>query len=245
MASAPWPSRSDSYRPPGVYAPPTPDRPPPPPPSQPVALRAGSTPSNSRAGAAATRPTANGSRRAINAAPMTPFEVLDDTQLDISTSSDEDQHPPSRPSRPQHGRNLSYPFPLLFSNKKKPPPPTYSDSDSSDGISPPLANSTSRSRPPRTHARMGPTSGSRDFTSGTCMTCGSLVRWPRELHVFRCVICMTINDLQPLATDCGAEHPTTSERAGPDDSTTLPAKCKSNCKICLGLCCDEDALSNT
>lgn len=58
------------------------------------------------------------------------------------------------------------------------------------------------------------------------MTCGSLVRWPRDLHVFRCVICMTINDLQPLATDNEAEHTTTLEPAGPDDSTTLQAKSK-------------------
>lgn len=37
---------------------------------------------------------------------------------------------------------------------------------------------------------------SKDFVTGTCMTCGSLMRWPKELGVFRCTICATINDLE-------------------------------------------------
>jgi E3 ubiquitin-protein ligase HECTD2 len=49
--------------------------------------------------------------------------------------------------------------------------------------------------------RNGSSIGSRDFATGRCMTCGSLVRWPRELQMFRCTICMTINDLQPLNRD--------------------------------------------
>ncbi|KAH0544830.1 hypothetical protein FGG08_001059 [Glutinoglossum americanum] len=38
-----------------------------------------------------------------------------------------------------------------------------------------------------------------DLVAGNCMTCDSLVRWPRELNVFRCTICLTINDLKPQA----------------------------------------------
>lgn len=29
------------------------------------------------------------------------------------------------------------------------------------------------------------------------MTCDSTVRWPRDLKVFRCTICLTVNDLEP------------------------------------------------
>ncbi|OTB05388.1 hypothetical protein M426DRAFT_72892 [Hypoxylon sp. CI-4A] len=39
--------------------------------------------------------------------------------------------------------------------------------------------------------------GPADFATGNCMTCASLVRWPKELPVFRCTICLTINDIKP------------------------------------------------
>lgn len=230
---APWPNRSDSYLIPGVLPPP--DHPPPPPPV--VAPHTGSTTSNSRSSAAAaatTRRATNGSRRATNTSRMTQFVVLNGSQLDVSSSSDDDQHPPSRPApaRPHHGRSMSHPFPSLFSNKKRQPQPApgESDSDSSDNIPVPLTRNQSRAQPPRTHTRMGPNSGSKDFASGTCMTCGSLVRWPRELQVFRCVICATINDLQPLATDERTELPS-AEKAGLDDASTLPTQAHLNSKI--------------
>ena len=37
-----------------------------------------------------------------------------------------------------------------------------------------------------------------EFVTGRCMTCASLMRWPREHTVFRCTICMTVNDLVPV-----------------------------------------------
>ena len=39
----------------------------------------------------------------------------------------------------------------------------------------------------------------RDLMTGKCMTCDSLVRWPKELKVFRCTVCLTINDLTPIS----------------------------------------------
>lgn len=115
-------------------------------------------------------------------------------QIQTDSSSDDDIHvskpkPVSRP--PQHSRSKSHPFPSLFASKKK-KETGYAD-DSTDDNSP--ARNQSSSRPtmtPRTFPR-GPT----DFTNGYCMTCGSLVRWPKELDVFRCTICLTINDLKP------------------------------------------------
>lgn len=52
------------------------------------------------------------------------------------------------------------------------------------------------------------------------MTCGSLVRWPRELQVFRCVICATINDLQPLAVDGRKGLPSTGTDGADDGSSS-------------------------
>jgi len=33
------------------------------------------------------------------------------------------------------------------------------------------------------------------------MTCDSMVRWPKELKVFRCAVCLTINDLKPVVLE--------------------------------------------
>lgn len=35
-----------------------------------------------------------------------------------------------------------------------------------------------------------------DLVSGKCATCDSLVRWPRHLDVFRCAVCLMVNDLK-------------------------------------------------
>ncbi len=64
---------------------------------------------------------------------------------------------------------------------------------------------------------------SKDFVTGTCMTCGSLVRWPRELLLFRCTICLTINDLEPndaeRKKDASQQTPrTTRDRSGSSSS---------------------------
>lgn len=49
---------------------------------------------------------------------------------------------------------------------------------------------------------MGPSNpksmGEKDFASGNCMTCGALSRWPKGLKVFKCTLCVTINDLVDL-----------------------------------------------
>ena len=39
----------------------------------------------------------------------------------------------------------------------------------------------------------------KEFVTGKCATCDSLVRWPRHLDVFRCTMCLMVNDLKPGA----------------------------------------------
>ncbi|OIW25863.1 HECT-domain-containing protein [Coniochaeta ligniaria NRRL 30616] len=211
---APWPDRLDSHHPPGGFAPPLPPHPAGPAPATPPA---GPTPIRSRSSAAAARYAAQTSR-------MSQFEVLNGSDLHVSSSSEDEELQPPRPSRPRHGRSLSHPFPLLFSNKKKKPvrPPSEdSDSNSTDELAQ-MTNSKTKPQQPQTH-RNGHNTGSRDFATGHCMTCGSLVRWPRELHVFRCTICLTINDLQPVLQDERREN-TSRDKSMVDDGSALPKK---------------------
>ncbi|KAJ0370881.1 hypothetical protein COL154_001261 [Colletotrichum chrysophilum] len=94
---------------------------------------------------------------------------------------------------------MSHPFPALFSKKKRPEPTTYetdSDSDDAPVMTKPLGN-TQKNTHKRGGANGSRDGGSRDFATGNCMTCGSLVRWPRDLRVFKCTVCLTINDLPP------------------------------------------------
>ncbi|KAG7146188.1 E3 ubiquitin-protein ligase mug30 like [Verticillium longisporum] len=87
---------------------------------------------------------------------------------------------------------MSVPFPSLFSSKKKQrPDPVHDDSDDSHN-DPPVTRSAAK-----THTRGNMSQGNRDFATGNCMTCNSLVRWPRDLKVFKCTVCVTVNDLSP------------------------------------------------
>jgi hypothetical protein len=97
---------------------------------------------------------------------------------------------------PKHGRSMSHPFPSLFQSKEKGQGTTSSapleftddDTQSSDFQSP---STTNLKNPTRV--------ADKDLMTGKCMTCNSTVRWPKELFVFRCTVCMTINDLKPAA----------------------------------------------
>ncbi|KAH7154963.1 hypothetical protein B0J13DRAFT_521134 [Dactylonectria estremocensis] len=123
-----------------------------------------------------------------------------------SSDSDADFHATasshlSTPRRPQHSRSMSQPFPSLFSGKKKKrqssvggPPSDLGFVDDDAALPPPPRPAT------KTHTRGG-LAGSKDFATGNCMTCASLVRWPRDLKVFKCTICMTVNDLEPQTAE--------------------------------------------
>jgi E3 ubiquitin-protein ligase HECTD2 len=47
------------------------------------------------------------------------------------------------------------------------------------------------------------------------MTCDSTVRWPKELKVFRCTVCLMINDLKPIVLEARNED---------GQRTPIPAK---------------------
>lgn len=115
---------------------------------------------------------------------------------DLAASYVQDRDGQQRPSR--HGRSMSHPFPSIFHSRKK-----------RDGSTTVMAFDTSRSEGPSCAASQSPAkvvpsksskAADRDLRTGKCMTCDSTVRWPKELKVFRCTVCLTINDLMPLST---------------------------------------------
>ncbi|SPQ27664.1 b2d7493a-2635-4622-a26f-d68b6d805ed6 [Thermothielavioides terrestris] len=190
---APWPERGAPSRLASPVPPPMPPPPllPPPPPPQSQHL---STARHVRAGSAAER-----YRSTSRVSEVDVWDTMQNHQIQVdSSSSDEGLHPRSRP-RPRHTRSVSHPFPSLFSSKKKRSSPRVAADDESTsesaGERPSLG--AKPSSPMRGH-RNGSSAGSRDFATGRCMTCGSLLRWPRDLLVFKCTICVTINDLQPV-----------------------------------------------
>lgn len=103
------------------------------------------------------------------------------------------------PSRYGHGRSMSHPFPSLFSSKKKraeeriPIEIETSDDDDDD-----IVGSSSKYDYDGNATRHSEREQNKDLITGKCMTCNSTVRWPKTLSVFRCTICLTINDLKPL-----------------------------------------------
>ncbi|KAH7040643.1 uncharacterized protein B0I36DRAFT_371206 [Microdochium trichocladiopsis] len=113
------------------------------------------------------------------------------------------------PGRPIHSRSMSNPIPSLFSGKKRrdhgQPPPSPLPFELSEHGESSRRNIPSRSPGQgNTHdRRRKPVLGPHDFRTGHCMTCASLVRWPKDLHVFRCTICMTVNDIEPSRQGTG------------------------------------------
>lgn len=132
---------------------------------------------------------------------------------------------PSRYRPSFHVRSLSNPFPYLFSGKRKkdtrsdPVIEVFSNSDFpyedvdllwySDGTG--LIEEAAQA-------------DMKEFASGNCMTCGSTMRWPKELDVFKCSICVTINDLKPLGAQKARERrPQVQNENAPKIPSTEPS----------------------
>ena len=107
----------------------------------------------------------------------------------------------SSPSRPSHGRSYSHPFPSIFGGGKK--VEKISEIDYNDGTLETLTESAfATGLASKDHMATNRTSlqtGEDYFVTGKCVTCDSLVRWPRHLDVFRCTVCLMVNDLKPAA----------------------------------------------
>lgn len=154
-----------------------------------------------------TRPHSHNSGNTASYAPSGHFDAdrplppLPSTavDLDIPTLYPRRKPEPENTST-KHGRSFSHPFPFFGGGSKKSEKRNVlknqinvdsTDDDDSligDGRSTPSSNVPSRNA--SVNVGNGP-------MTGKCMTCDSTVRWPRDLKVFRCTICLTVNDLEP------------------------------------------------
>lgn len=107
--------------------------------------------------------------------------------------------PATPPRRQGHRRSFSNPFAGIGNRRKSPAKRQHqhvfgvSDSDDDDDgdVTIPLPEVSGTS--PRKPLPPPPD----ETATGRCMTCNSTMRWPRNLEVFRCTACLTVNDLEP------------------------------------------------
>lgn len=106
---------------------------------------------------------------------------------------------PSTKASSSHTRSMSHPFPSLFTSKKSGSGKKSRDLGAESGddagvVSPALVRQTAQNPTAKQQVKVA----DKDLTTGKCITCDSMVRWPKELKVFRCTVCLTINDLKPV-----------------------------------------------
>lgn len=112
--------------------------------------------------------------------------------------------PNTTPSNPvsrrasQHGRSISHPFPSIFGSARR--RNTREDEDEEiviDAKTLLVGSPGSHAAEQAGFSRSGPTNSEDvELMSGKCATCDSQVRWPKQLSVFRCTVCLMVNDLQ-------------------------------------------------
>ncbi|KAG6040838.1 hypothetical protein E4U41_006880 [Claviceps citrina] len=132
-------------------------------------------------------------------------------------SSSESEHQPgskSAETSPRHARSISNPLSSFLNGSfYKKPTASHLDANGSKGdrlLDAGIMPGPSVANPK--HKRHQ--TSSRDFATGNCMTCASLMRWPKELKVFKCTICATINDLAISSGDVGKLGPQERRRDG-------------------------------
>lgn len=125
---------------------------------------------------------------------MTSDDVLDIAYGIPTLQSPPDPRRPTNSTSPGHGhmRSASHPFTALFSNRSKNPAIRSGHVETAENGN---VSSNRDSHQPFT-GRNGQVL-EKGLTQGKCMTCNSDVRWPKQLDVFRCTICQTINDIHP------------------------------------------------
>lgn len=104
---------------------------------------------------------------------------------------------------PRHGRSHSHPFTSMFGPTKKIDSRHRNESNlavsrsqhspfalSSDATSGKVTNISPEA------SQL--TAQDMELISGKCATCGSAIKWPKHLSVFRCTICLMVNDIRPV-----------------------------------------------
>ena len=127
-------------------------------------------------------------------------------QMPTSVSLPEGPTPPQNPTySSRHGRSLSHPLTSFFGQGTKVDDRYRNGSTSintgaqhDDSVHYPQADTNGGSQPNVLRNASTPIFQHVELKSGKCATCSSLIKWPERLTVFRCTICLMVNDLRPL-----------------------------------------------
>ena len=181
---------------------------------------------------AATSPSPRPTSRGLRSPPYHAQQVdkfedppLHGVPIIASTDSIAASHPGHRA---RHERSHSHPFPSIFGSGRRTDREVEVDDQDEiidDLYNPPILSLSLSSRD-----YMSSTSGvhahsaEKDLMTGKCSTCDSTVRWPRQLGVFRCTVCLMINDLKPAAGLLGNGR--AAEASNPSHTSAKPASPK-------------------
>ena len=111
---------------------------------------------------------------------------------------------------------------------KKPSPDDFDSDSDSDAEMLGLGPGSKQKRPaqPAGPSKVnGRPATDKDFASGNCMTCGAMSRWPKGLKVFKCTLCMAINDLVDINSVVEASNHAVGYRRSSEDATPI-SKCE-------------------
>ena len=146
-----------------------------------------------------TSPTSSLTGRASSPSPRSSFGSLKDSPLNgrlIVTATKRNNIHDDGGGGALHSRSYSHPFPSISSKSQssKNEPDTNEDGilveRSSNDLEYPVPRWRDKPASPRQRSL------DEEITKGRCATCGTLVRWPKNLAVFRCTVCLMINDLE-------------------------------------------------
>lgn len=139
--------------------------------------------------------------------PRTPSEAFETPTL-AGRDGERAVPPPSLPPPPYagvsrshtHNRSVSHPLPRMFSRKKSAANiGQYHDTDVPlDDDLVPVLDGGRESTPTRVVSGKKGKMDDEEKLNRKCMCCDSKVKVPKELEKFRCMCCLTINDLQPV-----------------------------------------------
>lgn len=133
--------------------------------------------------------TSGSSGNANRPPPSSPPRVSRDQQPPPAPRSAQSSSPRQQP----HTRAVSHPLPRIFGKKKS--APVLRSVPLDEHLVPVLD-----AGPPGGPVLDKPIGGRKkdeELITRQCMCCDNKVRFPRDLHVFRCTNCLTINDLEP------------------------------------------------
>ena len=112
----------------------------------------------------------------------------------FATSSNYEASPASRRAS-HHGRSVSHPFPSIFGSGRKWNARQDEDRNVVDAktlhVGSPGAQLPDQAGSSQLNSAQNEEA---ELISGRCATCDAHVRWPRHLDVFRCTVCLMIND---------------------------------------------------